>query len=88
MSGGEKVFFGGEKVFLVVGKFFFPCLNCSSKVHEPLPMSWLPVDWGVGGWEGLPWEKLGMLMGEPGRLARKELVLPACLRSASRAGRP
>ena len=27
------------------------CLNCSSKVQDP-PSSVLPVDWGVGGWEG------------------------------------
>ena len=70
------------------GQVFPTCLNCSSKVHEPLPMSWLPVDCGVGGWEGRPCEKLGMI-GEPGKLVRNELLLPpACLRNASKAGRP
>ena len=58
------------------------CLNCSSKVQDP-PRSLLPVDWGVGGWEGrAPW------LGKLERPARNWGAAPAWRRRASRAGRP
>ena len=63
----------------------FTCLNCSSKVQEP-PSSLLPVDWGVGGCEGLLdwcWGVIAI----PG-IPRNCPWAPAYLRSASKAGSP
>ena len=60
------------------------CLNCSSKLQADDGSPPLCELWGVGGWEG----RFAGILSPWGLKELRKGLCPACLRSASRAGRP